>query len=252
MSDDGNGQNIGKTSWCRYLCPVILQNYFAEDISNDKDARILICKNFLINLDELAVLSKKEISHLKAFFTKEQINDRLPYARKNSIIPRVASFMGSTNMSTFLQDETGSVRWIIFSIKDIDWSYKGKFDINNLWSQAYFLAKDDNFDETFSPKDIIENEKRNQKYTVISPERELINKYLKIPNSITDNNVEFLTPTEILIMIKVQSSLRQLSNVGVGKALKASGFNRVKKDGIYGYYVEKDQSYFPSIFTPKY
>ena len=58
LSDDGNGQNIGKSSWCRYLCPPTLSKFIAEDISNDKDARILLCKNFLINLDELAVLSK--------------------------------------------------------------------------------------------------------------------------------------------------------------------------------------------------
>lgn len=250
LSDDGNGQNIGKTSWCRFLCPVSLKNYFAEDISNDKDARILLCKNFLINLDELAVLSKREINHLKAYFSKEQINDRLPYDRKNSIIPRVASFIGSTNMSTFLQDETGSVRWIVFSIKDIDWSYKNDFKIDELWSQAYFLAYHDNsFNEIFTPDDIKENEKRNQKYTVLGPERELINKFLKIPEKLTEDNVEFLTATEILVMIKSQSSLHGLSPVTVGKSLKASGFKRDKKNGIYGYYVQKICSDFSKVFT---
>ncbi len=250
LSDDGNGQNIGKTSWCRYLCPAPLKDFFAEDMpNNDKDARILLCKNFIINLDELAVLSKREINQLKAYFSKEQINDRLPYDRKNSIIPRIASFIGSTNMSTFLQDETGSVRWIIFSIKDIDWSYRDKFDINKLWAQAYFLAyEDDNFNETFSQIDIIENEKRNQKYTVMSAERELIMKFLKIPISNTDTNVEFLTATEILMMIKVKSSIQQMTNVSVGKALKASGFNRAKKDGAYGYYVEKTHADLSNLF----
>ena len=91
-------------------------------------------------------------------------------------------------MSTFLQDETGSVRWVVFSVKKIDWNYKKhKFDINKLWSQAYFLAySDDKFDETFSLDDIKENEKRNEKYTVMSPERQLLNLFLKIPESTTD------------------------------------------------------------------
>jgi len=51
------GQNSGKSTWCRFLCPPELAEYMAEDISNDKDARIQLCRNFLYNLDELAVLS---------------------------------------------------------------------------------------------------------------------------------------------------------------------------------------------------
>ena len=107
LTDEGDGQNIGKSSWCRFLCPKELTNYLAEDIGNDKDSRILLCKNFLINLDELAVLSRKEINQLKSYFSKDKINERLPYDRKNSIIPRVASFIGSTNMSTFYKMKLG-------------------------------------------------------------------------------------------------------------------------------------------------
>lgn len=102
-------QNSGKSTWCRFLCPPELSNYIAEDISNDKDARILLCKNFLINLDELSSLTKKDVNSLKAFFTKTVINERLPYDRKSTIINRICSFIGSTNMSEFLNDETGSV-----------------------------------------------------------------------------------------------------------------------------------------------
>lgn len=248
LSDDGNGQNIGKSSWCRYLCPPELSQFIAEDISNDKDARILLCKNFLINLDELAVLSKREINHLKAFFSKEQINERLPYDKKNSIIDRVASFIGSTNKSTFLQDETGSVRWIVFSVRNIDWSYKTDFDIDNLWIQANTLSKDKNFDDVFNPQDVIENEKRNEKYTIMSPERELVNKFFKIPKNTTGTNVVFLTATEVLVSIKAQSSLQRLNNIGVGKALKSIGFERVKHKGVYGYFVEKIASSFEDSF----
>jgi predicted P-loop ATPase len=248
LSDDGNAQNIGKSSWCRYLCPPQLSKFIAEDISNDKDARILLCKNFLINLDELAVLSKREINHLKAFVSKEQINERLPYDKKNSIIDRVASFIGSTNKSTFLQDETGSVRWIVFSVRNVDWSYKTDFDIDNLWIQAHALSKDTNFNEVFNPQDVIENEKRNEKYTIMSPERELINKFFKIPKNTTGTNVTFLTATEVLVSIKAQSALQGLYSVGVGKALKAIGFERVKHAGVYGYFVEKISSSFNNTF----
>ncbi|MGV3464146.1 MAG: VapE domain-containing protein [Heyndrickxia sp.] len=65
-----------------------------------------------MNLDELSSLAKHEINSLKPLFSKDVINERLPYERKNSIIHRTASFIGSTNMAEFLTGETGSVHWL--------------------------------------------------------------------------------------------------------------------------------------------
>lgn len=237
LTDDGNGQNIGKSSWCRFLCPSELSNYLAEDMSDDKDARILLCKNFLINLDELAALSRKEINQLKSYFSKAQINERLPYDRKNSIIQRVASFIGSTNMTTFLQDETGSVRWLCFIVKSINWKYKSEFVIDNLWAQAYSLSKDNTFDETLSIEDIRQNELRNEKFQIISPEKDLIHKYFEIPTKI--EQAEFLTSTEMLHHFNLYTAGIRLSNVGIGKALKSIGFKREKRNQVYGYWVIK-------------
>ena len=237
LTDDGNGQNIGKSSWCRFLCPTTLSNYMAEDMSDDKDARILLCKNFLINLDELAALSRKEINQLKSYFSKAQINERLPYDKKNSIIQRVASFIGSTNMSTFLQDETGSVRWLCFIVKNIDWSYKRDFDIDKLWQQAHFLSKDSTFDETLSLDDIRQNEIRNEKFQISSPERDLIHKYFEFPENV--ENGDFLTPTDILHYINIYTVGIRLTSVGIGKALKSIGYTRAKHQQVYGYWIKK-------------
>ncbi len=242
LADRGHGQNIGKTTYLRNLIPPQLKEYIAEDIGTDKDGRILLCKNMLINLDELATLNRTEINHLKAYFTKTQINERLPYDRKNTIIPRVASFMGSTNQTTFLRDETGSVRWLIFAVQSIDWSYSREFDINKLWAQAYALYLDKNFDCTMTREDILNNEKRNKQYQVISVEQELISKFFRHPTpEDSQTQVEFMTATEIGVYIKVNGLLSKTpSNVNIGKALHALGYTRVyEKDDNgtvrYGY-----------------
>src|SRR5690606_10056036 len=130
------GQSSGKSTWCRFICPPKLSEYMAEDISNDKDARIQLCRNFLLNLDELAVLSRKDVNALKSYFSKTFINERLPYDRKNTSLPRICSFIGSTNMTSFLNDETGSVRWLCFELTGkIDFGYSKAMDINKVWSQ---------------------------------------------------------------------------------------------------------------------
>lgn len=231
------GQNSGKSTWCRFLCPPELSEYMAEDISNDKDARIQLCRNFLYNLDELAVLSKKDVNALKAFFSKTFINERLPYDRKNTTLPRICSFVGSTNMSSFLNDETGSVRWLCFELIDkIDFRYSKEINIGKVWAQAYHLAyQDPNFNPELSIDDIRENEERNKKYTKLTTEQEVVAKYYRKSTSMED----FKTASDIMI---VTSCLNiRLNHINIGRALAGFGFQKVKhpKRQVYGYLAEQ-------------
>jgi predicted P-loop ATPase len=238
LSDDGKGQNIGKSTWCRYLCPESLSDYIAEDMGGaDKDTRILLCKNFLINLDELAAFQKKEINQLKALLSKDKINERLPYDRKNTVLPRIASFIGSTNQSTFLQDETGSVRWLCFTVDSIDFSYKKEFDINTLWSQAHFLAKSSSFDETMTREDVQQNELRNKKYQISTTEHQMLLSYFEKPGN---DSGEFLTSADIVNYITLTSVTRlRLTTVNMGKALTKEGFEKKTANGRSLYLVNK-------------
>lgn len=229
-------QNSGKSSFCRFLCPEPLSQYLAEDISNDKDARILLCKNFLINLDELSSLAKKEINTLKSYFSKDQINERLPYDRKNTILPRISSFIGSTNRDTFLDDETGSVRWLCFQITGINWNYRNEVNIDLVWAQAYALAFTENFDSEMTVEEIQQNEDRNRTYQILSTEQELVAKYYSPSNDIKG---KFVTATDILIRL-TEFGLK-LSPVQIGKALNALGYEKIKhkERQVYGYYVDE-------------
>ncbi|MFS4456075.1 VapE domain-containing protein [Maribacter sp. 2304DJ31-5] len=227
------GQSSGKSTWCRFICPPELSEYMAEDISNDKDARIQLCRNFLYNLDELAVLSKKDVNALKSFFSKTFINERLPYDKKNTTLPRICSFLGSTNMSSFLNDETGSVRWLCFELMDkIDFAYSKEIEIKNVWAQAYHLAyHDPNFNPELTLKDIMENEERNKKYTKLTTEQELVAKYYEKSNDIKD----FVTASDVLISLSCLNL--RLNQINLGRALSGFNYQKVKhpKRQVYGY-----------------
>jgi predicted P-loop ATPase len=227
------GQSSGKSTWCRFLCPPELKEYIAEDISNDKDARVQLCRNFLYNLDELAVLSKKDVNALKAFFSKTFINERLPYDRKNTTLPRICSFMGSTNMTSFLNDETGSVRWLCFELKDqINFSYSTEIDIKDVWTQAYHLAYTEPlFNPEMSIQDVAENEERNQKFTKLTSEQELVIKYYEKSNDMDD----FVTATDIMVSLTCLNL--RLNQINLGRALSGLDYKRVKhpKRQVYGY-----------------
>jgi predicted P-loop ATPase len=235
-----SAQNSGKSTFCRFLCPPALKEYIAEDVSDDKDSRILLTKNFLINLDELSSLARKEINSLKSLFSKDKINERLPYDRKNSILSRVCSFIGSTNMAEFLTDETGSVRWLCFTIKTIDWNYSKSINIDDVWSQAYSLYSSEKFNYNMTSEEIQDNERRNASFQVLSTEAEIIPNFLDLPTE--SNPGEFMTATDVLMYISpwISGSIR-INKVMLGKGLVQNGFKKIKdsKTQRYGFYAVK-------------
>jgi predicted P-loop ATPase len=233
-------QNSGKSSFIRFLCPPALSEYIAEDVSTDKDSRILLVKNFIINLDELDKLSKQEAAAVKSFISKVQINERLPYDRKNSILKRRASFFGSTNSHELLDDPTGSVRWLCFEITDIDWKYKSKIDINQVWAEAYHLFMN-GFDYELNKSDIQKNEVRNKNFQKLTAELQLIQKLFEPVEDELDRNINtFMTATDVWQKIVDNSKIGyQLNVIQVGKALKYLGFPEGKESNtrIKGYYI---------------
>ena len=228
-------QNSGKSTYLRFFIPRKLMNYLSEDIGLDKDSRIKLCKNLIINLDELSVLAKADINSLKAFISKTHINERLPYARKAEYLERICSFVGSTNKTDFLTDESGSVRWIIFEvIEKINFNYSLKIDIDKVWAQAYFNAyKREGFNPELTLADIFENEKRNERFTQMSLEQEMINKFYEP----SDNLEEFKTATEVMMDLSTQGI--RLNHLKIGRALSSFKFPRVKhpQRQIYGYLI---------------
>lgn len=244
-----SGQNDGKSSFIRFLCPPQLSDYMTDFIDMEsKDGRIALCQNFIINLDELSVFSKSDVKKAKALFTIEKIKERLPYDRKASTIKRRASFIASTNEDEFLVDETGNVRWLVFEIKGIrhdrggSKGYNANVKIDQVYSQAYSLLST-GFDMHLSKDEIAKSERNNQSYQVATVEQELIQKHFA-PTSKDAEGSEFMTATEI--MSALQENIKTtLYKVPVGRALKVLGFEKTQRHDrrtnyqVKGYYVRK-------------
>lgn len=253
-------QNSGKSTFLRWLCPPELEEYYAEGIGTSKDDLIALTENFIINIDELSTLSKQDINALKSVMSKDKVKVRLPYGERAEMLQRRCSFVASTNRMEFLSDETGSVRWVCFLIDEINWNYKKDVDINNIWSQAYHLFKNTEFDYQLTPEEIKENESANKAFLIRSPEMDLIQKYLVASTQdefIAQGNygpIRFMTSTDILTLIQSKNSASiKLVPSNVGKSLTFLGFVKETmyfkdmKMSVKGYYVfERDDINFNS------
>jgi predicted P-loop ATPase len=259
----GPSQNIGKSTFLRWLCPPALSDYISETIGTDKDELISLTENFIINIDELAVLSKYDINALKSVMEKPKVKVRLPYGERPEMLHRRCNFVASTNRVEFLNDETGSVRWICFYVEKINFEYNKHdsdkhIDINKVWSQAYHLFKNTKFDYQLTQREIEENEVVNKNFLIRSTEMELIMKFIKPSkeneyeddnnkrlNEDDENKVHFKTATEILIYLNQKSNTNiKLYPANVGKSLKMLGYEQytkyIKDSGmsLKGYFVK--------------
>jgi predicted P-loop ATPase len=232
-------QNSGKSTFCRFLCPSKLSNYIKENLSADKDGLISLTRNFLINLDELSTLSKFDINHLKTLLSKDKINERLHYDRRNSIIPRRCSFIGSTNNNEFLTDFTGSVRWLCFEVENINFDYKLNINIDKVYSQVYHLFKA-GFACDLTKEEIEENEDVNEAHQITPPEMEIIQMNYKPATK--ENHTAFYTASDFIKNISDKNIIVKIDHRNLGKLLNKLGFVKdCKYNGTYsikGYYID--------------
>jgi len=233
-------QNTGKSTFLRWLCPPQLEDYYTENIGTSKDDLIALTENIIINQDELSTLSKFEINALKSVMTKQKVKVRLPYGERPELLHRRCNFVASTNRLEFLNDETGSTRWVCFLLDRIDWcqtpgerNYKTDIDINKVWAQAYHLFKETDFNYQLTPAEIEENEKANKTFLIRSPEMELIQKYFtpatkqEYDKQVGNDEIHFRTATEILTEINQKNMGNiKLNAINVGKSLKILGFKQ--------------------------
>ncbi len=162
-------QNTGKSFFCRFLCPEELKDYFTENLKiHYKYRKIALAKNFIINLDDLQQFKKQSnMETLKSMLSSVKVKVRQSYGKFPVVRNRISSFIGSTNNSQFLSDETGNVRWLCFSVKNINFDYnntktgKKEVTIDDVWSQAYSLYLE-GFDCEVSLEEIESLEQTNQ------------------------------------------------------------------------------------------
>ena len=229
-------QGLGKTTWMEKLMPTQLKEYiFSGTINpNNKDTLIHLAECMLINLDELENLNRSEIGSLKEIITKTHIRMRKAYGHNNENMPRRASFAGSVNTAQFLNDTTGSRRFLCFEVENIEYTHN--IDINKVYAQAVNLYKE-NFRHWFNQEEIKEINTNNEQYQLRSPEEELLLTWFNVADRETANN--FLTTTQIAVVLseKAKMNITDSTVHKLGKALKKHGYLRLKKSGVYAYAV---------------
>lgn len=230
-------QGRGKTRFFTSLIPKELRLMYLYTGSFDphnKDQQEMLGTKILINLDEMAVLTRTDIESLKTAMSTRYIVLRRAFGRAPIHLFRRASFCGSHNDDKFLTDQTGNRRWLPFAIHDID--VNEEFDIKLLYAQALAMWKN-GYRIWLNKQEIDEFEEYNEQFRFVPMEEELLLACYRKPDKeelATGTGVEYVTTSEIIHAIASKDEYRKM-NVNdtslkrMGKALKALGFVKTAK-----------------------
>ena len=225
-------QGLGKTTWIEKLMPKQLKEYIFSGTINpsNKDTLIHLAECMLINLDELENLNRSEIGSLKEIITKTHIRMRKAYGHNNENMPRRASFAGSVNTAQFLNDTTGSRRFLCFEVEHIEYTHE--IDINKVYAQALQL-KEDGFRHWFNQEEIKEINQNNEQYQLRSPEEELLLTWFEPAEK--DKAQYYFNTTQIANILSTKGgiAITETTVRKIGMALKKHGFQRISKNKAY-------------------
>lgn len=236
------GQGLGKSSFVRWLAGGV-PSYHHEgqiDTFNRKDTEVQLMNTWIWEVSELGgTVARAEMNALKAIISQQWVKVRKAYGRHETIKPAMASFIGTINNEAgFLNDYTGSRRYMVTKLTAIDWSYT-KLRVDDVWAHAMFLYQS-GYKWTL---DEIERETAsdiNETYTVEDVTQAAILKYFDIDSA---EQSWFMTTLDIAQLLEEKGIRYGSSNstmIAVGRALAALGLVRTRKGSRHG---KREQGY---------
>ena len=229
-------QGIFKTTWFGQLLPSELQPYFHSNTSfgnMTKDEVLKLSQYGLICCEELDTMKPSEMNRLKWAVTTTVTDERKPYAHSSERRKHIATYCGTGNNIRFIDDDTGTRRWLPFEVESIESPHEHPFDHEAVFAQAYGLYRK-GFRYWFNDREMQLLARHNERFEVAKPERELISKYYRLPRK--DERGDFVSSAEILQTIG-GNLIPRLTMNKLGRAMTALGFEGVRSHGQRGYLV---------------
>ena len=187
-------QGMCKSTYCSILLPEELRAYYTDKftINATSGCEQKLSTFGLINMDEFNQYNERMMTILKNLMQMKKVNYRKCFKAYFSDLPRIASFIGTSNEKSLLTDETGSRRFLCIEVeKPIDCS---PIDYPQLYAQLkweleagkrYWLSKEEE----------LEIQEHNRAFYRHSPEEEVFYKVFALPKD--DEPCINLTATDI-------------------------------------------------------
>jgi len=233
-------QGVGKSRWLNKLIPSSLKEYSVQVIFDpkDKDTKILMSENLIGNLDELDSIEKRDVPKFKEFITSPGSKLRASYARNATQFPRRISFCGSVNSLDFLQDLSGSRRFLCIETNN-PINHSHNIDMDLVYSQALAMYQA-GYVPYFNLDEIKEIQERNSKFQTYCIEEEIILQYFE-PNEEAEpeERMRILQICQAIDIVLGEGNKIRVSHSKLGKILTRLGYKKIKSGGYFAYCIKQ-------------
>ena len=216
-----------KSTFCSILLPEELQKFYIDkfDLTSESGCEQKLSLFGLVNMDEFDRYSVRSMATLKNLMQLKKLNFRKSHRSYYSQLPRIASFIGTSNQKELLTDTTGSRRFLCVEVK-------GKIDCTRpdyaqLYAQlkAELLAGERYWFTTDEEQAIQQNNRLFYKH---SPEEDVFFRCFRLPEEGEEGVL--LSPTEIFCRLQKRfpAAFRGSNASRMGKVLTSLGVERIR------------------------
>ena len=238
------GQGLGKSTFCQYLASPLPTLFVASPVNPDStDHRRLLATRWIWEAGELgATVRKADREALKEFLTLPDVTFRKPYDRDPIQKPALTSFLGTLNPEQgFLNDPTGSRRFLVVELATIDHAYIDAVDINQVWAQVMAHYRQDRNAYMLRRAEVETRNKINGLHETERPFESLIRKYFAIDPEQTGADW-WIMSADVADRLQTVGNVRagdSGTQKAIGYAMKSLGVERKQRkvDGspVWGY-----------------
>ena len=213
-------QGYNKSTFCRSLVPPELQWGYNDNLVLSEKRQVLqaMCQALLLNLDEFNQISPQvQQGFLKNIIQLPSVKMKPPYGSHVQELPRMASFIATSNMEDILSDPSGNRRFLGVELTGpIDVSQLPNYEQLYAQALAALQAGEKTYFDAEQTKLIMAS---NRKFEVISPVDQYFNLYFDLTDDVKQG--EYLTAAEIFQELKshIGSSVKLSNLISFGRKL---------------------------------
>lgn len=135
-------QGIRKSTFVRVLARDRWYGELTDDVGNQNRMVEKMAGRLIMEIGELASLTRSEVGDIKAFISRTEDTCRLAFARNVATYLRQCIFIGTTNLGEYLKDETGGRRFwpVRIYVAEIDTERLDR-EMDQVWAEAVHLHR---------------------------------------------------------------------------------------------------------------
>lgn len=179
-------QGIGKTLLVQRLAGEWFSNSIIE--IRGKESYEALDGAWIVEMGELAALKKSDRDAIKNYISKTEDTYRKAYARNVTVNRRHSIFIGTTNETTFLEDDTGNRRfWVVDTDtkrrKKTVWGANGmtNAEVHQVWAEALELYQAGENIMELTDEEAAAAQREQEKHTSDDARLGIVERYLSIP-----------------------------------------------------------------------